>query len=162
MKDHPPVEKPWLIRPENAAATKFDFSPNDKFGFKGNMFLAEFGSATPLTGDPNNTGYSVVRIDPATKQSFPFLTNRSAGPGIAENAGTAGPRHPVEAKFSPGGDVLYVVDIGVIGFELAGAGPFPLPSPGTGVIWKITKTGSPSSGPTNLSAMPPKTFDKKK
>jgi glucose/arabinose dehydrogenase len=163
MKDHPTVEQPWLTRPENAAATKFDFSTSTNFGFKGHMFLAEFGSGTPLTGDPNNTGYSVVRIDPATKQATPFLGNRSVGPSIAENGSTAGPRHPVEAKFSANGDVLYVVDIGVIGFELAGAGPFPLPSPGTGVIWRITKTGTNTAGmPANLSAMPPKTFEKKK
>lgn len=33
-----------------------------------------------------------------------------------------------QARFSPNGDALYVVDIGVIGFEVAGAGPFPQPT----------------------------------
>jgi hypothetical protein len=33
-----------------------------------------------------------------------------------------------------------------------------LPSPGTGVIWRITKQGTNTSGPpANLSPMPPKT-----
>lgn len=26
LKDHPPVEQRWMVRPENVAATKFDFS----------------------------------------------------------------------------------------------------------------------------------------
>jgi glucose/arabinose dehydrogenase len=159
MKDHPPVEKPWLIRPENAASTKFDFSTSAAFGFKGQMFLAEFGSGTPLTGeDKNLNGYTVVRIDPSTKEAQPFLSNKKTGPSGKEYVSTEGPRHPVEARFSPDGEVLYVVDIGVIGFELAGAGPFPIPSPGTGVIWRITKQGNNASGPpANLSPLPPKT-----
>ena len=157
MKDHPPVEKPWVVRPENAAATKFDFSTNANFGFRGHMFLAEFGSGTPLTGDQNMNGYTVVRIDPSTRETFPFLSNKLKGPDGKEFVTTAGPRHPVEAKFSPDGSTLYVVDIGVIGFSLAGAGPFPVPSPGTGVIWRITKDGTSASGPpANLSPMPPK------
>lgn len=164
MKDHPPVEKPWMVRPENAAATKFDFSTSNAFGYRGHMFLAEFGSGTPLTGeDPNKNGYTVIRIDPATKDAQPFLSNKIKGPDGKEFVTTAGPRHPVEAKFSPDGNALYVVDIGVIGFALAGAGPFPVPAPGTGVIWRITREGTAAAGPpANLSAMPPKTFGAKK
>jgi glucose/arabinose dehydrogenase len=164
MEDHPPVEQAWLTRPENAAAAKFDFSTSDEFGHKGQMFLAEFGSGTPLTGvDPNWNGYSVIRIDPTSKQTQPFLTNRAMGKTPEQKSVGAGPRHPVEAKFSPNGHVLYVVDIGVISFALAGAGPFPIPVPGTGVIWRITKEGTNVSGPpANLSAMPPKTFPTKK
>lgn len=162
MAEHPPLEQPWFTRPENAAVTKFDFSRSDNFGYKGQMFLAEFGSGTPLTGsDSNRNGYTVVRIDPATKQAFPFLSNTIKGPNGEEYVTTAGPRHPVEARFSPDGEALYIVDIGVIGFELAGAGPFPTPAPGTGVIWKITKAGTSKSTLNNLSAMPPKTTEKK-
>ena len=157
MAEHPAIEQPWMVRPENAAATKFDFSTNNAFGYSGQMFLAEFGSGTPLTGDPNSNGYTVVRIDPATKEATPFLSNRGRGPAGLENVATAGPRHPVEAKFSRDGSVLYVVDIGAIGFALAGAGPFPVPAPGTGVIWRITKEGTAAQGPpANLSPMPPK------
>ncbi len=161
MAEHPAVEQPWMVRPENVGATKFDFSTNDSFGFKGQMFLAEFGSGTPLTAEIDNlNGYTVVRIDPATKEAHPFLSNKSKGPDGKEYVSTAGSRHPVEAKFSPGGEVLYVVDIGVIGFALAGAGPFPTPSPGTGLIWRITKEGNKQSLPVNLSPMPPKTGSK--
>lgn len=163
MKDHPPVEKPWLTRPLNAAVTKLDFSTSANFGFRGQMFVAEVGSATPVTGDPNPTGYSVIRIDPATKEAQPFLHTRSLGQGQQAQAATPGPRRPVEAKFSTTGDALYVVDIGVINFEVAGAGPFPQPVPGTGVIWRITKEGTtPAGPPPNLSPMPPKLFLPKK
>jgi glucose/arabinose dehydrogenase len=156
MKDHPPVEQPWLTRPENAAATKFDFSTSNDFGYKGQMFLAEFGSGTPATGDPNPIHYMVVRVDPGTKTATPFLSSRSPVEDI-EKGVTPGPRRPVEAKFSPDGKVLYIVDMGVIGFAPAGAGPFPVPVPGTGVIWRITKQGTgPSGPPANLSSMPPK------
>ena len=162
MKNHPAVEKPWMTRPENAAVTKFDFSKSDAFGFKGHMFLAEFGSGTPLTAsDHNRNGYTVIRIDPQSKEAHPFLSNKIKGPSSEEYVSTAGPRHPVEVKFSPDGNTLYVVDIGVIGFELAGAGPFPLPSPGTGVIWRITREGTDTQNvPTDLSLIPKKTSEK--
>lgn len=156
MKDHPPVEQPWMTRPENAAATKFDFSTNNNFGYRGQIFLSEFGSGTPATGSPNPVHYMVVKIDPGTKQAEPFLTNKSPLAEI-EKGTTPGPRRPVEAKFSRDGQALYIVDIGVIGFDLAGAGPFPVPAPGTGVIWRITKEGATIAGPpANLSPMPPK------
>ncbi|GAA4341873.1 PQQ-dependent sugar dehydrogenase [Flaviaesturariibacter amylovorans] len=157
LQEHPAVEGPWLSRPKNAAATKFDFSKSDAFGYKGHLFLAEFGSGTPLTGDSNRNGYTVIRIDPATKDAQPFLSNLRPGPAGSEFVQTAGPRHPVQAKFSPDGSTLYVVDIGAIGFARAGAGPFPVPTPGTGVIWRIRKAGSAASGPpANLTYMPPK------
>lgn len=156
MKDHPPLEMPWITSPPHSADTKFDFSTNSDFGYKGNIFLAEFGSGTPATGEPKFAGYSVIRIDPATKNEEPFLRTKGTEQEI-ENGTTAGPRRPVEAKFSHDGKALYIVDIGVIGFGVAGAGPFPIPVPGTGVIWRITKEGSAASlPPGNLSPLPPK------
>lgn len=156
MKNHPDVEKPWMTRPENSAATKFDFSTSDRFGHRGNIFLAEFGSGTPATGNPNFSGYTVIRIDPVTKQTEPFLKTKATQEQL-EKGNVTGPRRPVEAKFSPDGEMLYVVDVGVIGFDLAGAGPFPTPVPGTGVIWRISKENSKVNGPpANLSPVPPK------
>ena len=56
--------------------------------------------------------------DPATKQAQPFLRTKANSQQQGEGF-TAGPRRPVECKFSLDGEVLYVVDIGVIGFDLA-------------------------------------------
>lgn len=155
MEEHPTLEMPWMTRPANSATTKFDFSKSDNFGFKGQMFLAEFGSGTPATGEPNFSGYSVVRIDPETKEAQPFLSTKATQEEL-EKGTTAGPRRPVEAKFSPDGEALYIADIGVLGFDVAGAGPFPTPVPGTGVIWRITKQGYQPTTPGNLSPIPPK------
>lgn len=154
MKDHPEVEMPWMTRPQNSATTKFDFSTSAEFGYEGQIFLAEFGSGAPVTGDSNSNGYSVVRIDPDTKESEPFLSTRETTEEQKSGA-TSGPRRPVEAKFSRDGEALYVVDIGVIGMSSAGAGPFPSPVAGSGVIWRITKDDSDASGPpANLSRLP--------
>jgi glucose/arabinose dehydrogenase len=163
MKDHPPVEKPWLIRPEHAGVTKFDFSTSNTFGYRGHMFLTEVGAGTPINSSDTSdkAGYVLVRIDPAIKDAQPFLSNKAPGPEGFEHVMTAGPRRPVEAKFSPDGNTLYVVDVGVIHGAVAAAGPFPQPIPGTGVIWRITREGTGSSGPpANLSPMPPKAFGK--
>jgi glucose/arabinose dehydrogenase len=162
MAEHPPVEKPWLIRPEHAGVTKFDFSTSNTFGYRGQMFLTEVGSGAPVnSSDPSDkqAGYVVVRIDPTTKETYPFLSNSAPGPPGMEHVLTTGPRRPVAAEFSPDGNTLYVVDVGVFHATLAAPGPFPLPVPGTGVIWRITKTGAnPSGPPANLSPMPAKTF----
>lgn len=145
----------------NSAVTKFDFSTSDAFGFKGQMFLSEFGSATPITGDSNKVNYMLVRIDPSTKEAVPFLSNKAPGPAGYEFTSTAGPRRPVEARLSRDGSTLYVVDIGVIHGSVAAAGPFPQPVSGTGVIWRITKEGgSPEGPPANLSYMPARAFGK--
>jgi glucose/arabinose dehydrogenase len=164
LKDHPEVASTWLTRPEHAGVAKFDFSTSASFGYQGQMFLTEVGTSAPAsTNDTTPNGYVLVRIDPKTKQAVPFMSNKKPGPQGLEYVATAGPRRPVEAKFSPDGNTLYVVDIGVIGFELAGAGPFPMPVPGTGVIWKITKDDVGKAGAlNNLSVMPPKANAKKK
>jgi hypothetical protein len=78
--------------------------------------------------NPDFTGYSIIRIDPATKKTEPFLSTRATQQEM-ENGTTAGPRRPVEAKFSPDGNALYIVDIGVIGFTVAGTGRFQLRFP---------------------------------
>jgi glucose/arabinose dehydrogenase len=165
MADHPPVEKPWSVRPEHAGVTKFDFSTNNTFGYKGQMFLTEVGSGASVNSSDHadkQAGYAVVRIDPTTKESYPFLSNRAPGPPGMEHVLTTGPRRPVEAKFSPDGTTLYIVDVGVFHAALAAAGPFPHPVPGTGVIWRITREGTTASGPPgNISAMPPYMFQKK-
>lgn len=158
LAEHPALEPTWMTRPEHAGVAKIDFSTSDAFGFVGHLFLAEVGSGTPITGDDMEpAGHMVVRIDPDTEKSETFLSNKSLGPKGMEYVTTPGPRRLVEAKFSPDGNVLYVVDIGVIYGTPAAAGPFPMPRPGTGVIWRITREDTNTSGPpANLSPMPPK------
>lgn len=144
MKDHPPVEKPWATLEAHASACKIDFSRNPAFGFEGQMFLAASGDYAPATAtEQKRAGYWVKRIDTAavTGETF-FRTKPSAlGPKDMEYVLTAGPKRPVDVKFGPAGDALYVVDIGAVAFVTSGQGPTPRPFPGTGVVWKITRTG---------------------
>ena len=52
---------------------------------------------------------------------------------------TPGPKRPVDVRFSPGGDALYVVDVGAIVALPAGAGPMVQAFPKTGAVWRITR-----------------------
>lgn len=160
MREHPEVETPLLTRPRHAGVTKLDFSTSSRFGFEGHMFLGEFGAGVPITGaDKVPSGHQVVRIDPATGEAQQFFRTRpgALGPPGSEYLQTAGPKHPVDVRFSPDGQTLYIVDIGGLAPYLAGAGPFPRPFPTSGVIWRVTRSGVEAGGPpAGLSPLPPK------
>jgi len=156
--DHPKVEQPIATRPNHVGVTKIDFSTSDKFGFNGQMFFAEVGDMNPITGNHvEHFGFDVIRLDPRTRQSEVFFrTKESAlGPkdGRMEYVVTSGPKRLVGVKFSPAGDAMYVADIGAIAVTSTPA-PAAHPFVNTGVIWKITKEGTPSKGPSNLSPLP--------
>jgi hypothetical protein len=161
MKHHPPVERPLLTRPQGSGVTQIDFSHSPLFGFEGQMFLGEVGSGAPINrpGFPP-AGNQVIRIDLASGEVQPFFAAKpeALGPsGPFEHVVTPGPKRPVGVKFSPDGNSLYVVDIGAIVALPAGAGPMARAFPGTGVVWRITREGTPPSGPPpGLSPIPPK------
>jgi glucose/arabinose dehydrogenase len=159
MAEHPPVEMPFMTRPKHAALTKFDFSTSEQFGFQEELFIAEFGAGVPITGTEEvQVGQQVIRINPATRAVETFFRAKpeALGPEGAEYISTRGPRHPMEAFFSPDGTSLYIVDIGALDVHLAGAGPFPRPYPRTGVVWRVTREGTRAPAPPgNLSPVPP-------
>lgn len=157
LEEHPPIDAPLFTRPPHTSPMKFDFSTSAAFGFQGEMFVAEFGGGAPVTGpEEAPVGNQVVRVDPATGRVTPFFRARRdrLGPEGYEYAVTSGPKRPVEARFSPDGEALYVVDFGaLVGFP-AGAGPAVRPIPGTGVVWRITKKGTkPKGPPADLSTL---------
>jgi glucose/arabinose dehydrogenase len=150
LEKHPAVEKPFFTRPPHASPTKFDFSTSARFGFEGQMFLGEFGGGAPVTGPAESLVESqVVRVDLATKAVVPFFRTRkdALGPAGYEYAVTAGPKRPVDVRFSPDGASLYVIDFGAMAGFAAGAGPAVRPFPGTGVLWRITRNGVDAGGP---------------
>ena len=157
MAEHPPVEQPLLTVPEHAGVTQIEFSQGGGFGFDGQLFMAEFGDMAPMTGrleEPH--GRQVVRIDPSTGEVQPFFHVREGAEGDQgmEHVATSGPKRPVDVRFSPAGDALYVVDIGAFTVVQAAA-PKPIPFPGTGVVWRITRDGARVDGPpANISAAP--------
>ena len=154
MQSHPRVEQPIARFPHQAGVTKIDVSRGEEFGFANHLFVGTVGDMSPITGKDHPVGYSVVRLDPATGEGETFLraTMESLGPDYFEYVATAGPKRPVDVKFSPAGNALYVVDIGAIAV-IPSATPTPQPFPGTGVIWRITREGTNVPGPTNLSPL---------
>lgn len=140
---------------KGVSADGFAFSTSDDFGWKGDLFIAEWGALgfglQPPHGLP---GYDVVRVhfdvDPqgvvvGTNKST-FLTNRTQG--SASTNGQNGFEHPIDVRFSADGKTMYVLDYGAGG------------KTGSGKIWAVTRTGSGSPGgeaPANAAAPAPTT-----
>jgi glucose/arabinose dehydrogenase len=142
MRDHPLVEKPLVELQHHVGAAKIDFSPSDAFGFKGQMFVALAGDMNPITGrHEERSGFEVIRIDPqdGTAESFFKAKQNAVGPKGLEFVATAGPRRPVDVRFSLDGTALYVVDVGAMAVVQTAAGPKPRPFPNTGVVWRISR-----------------------
>jgi glucose/arabinose dehydrogenase len=159
LKEHPPVEKPWLTRPVHSAITKLAIAPRDGVATGGDVFVGEFGGGTPVTGPgASATGFDVLRIDPKTGEIAPFLRAKATalGPKGYEHSATAGPRHPLGVRFSRDGAALYVADFGAMAAFPAGAGPIVRPFSETGLIRRVTRDGgaAASGPPAGLSIVP--------
>lgn len=121
LQEHPSEPPlPLHVFPPHSAAVTLDFSSNDGFGFRGQGFVAQYGSGAPLTtgGKMVSAGNKIVRLDMRTMREEEFYISTGL---------TGGPRHPVQAKFSPDGKALYVVDHGYTGV------------PKSGALWEITR-----------------------
>jgi glucose/arabinose dehydrogenase len=133
LAEHP-MQPPMPVAsfPSHSATMGFSFNENPEFGPVGDVFIAEFGAEDPHTtgGIPlPNVGHRVSRIDMQTGQIHIFAINRTSQAASDTNGG--GLERPIDAVFGADG-VLYVSDFGLFTEESA--------VPGTGVIWKITKT----------------------
>jgi glucose/arabinose dehydrogenase len=131
LAEHPPLaEGPYYRFETHAGSHHFAFSKSEKFGFVGDMFLAQYGSQ--FLDEPN--GHKVVRFDLETKEVSDFYVNKAIGvKGVA-------PERPTAAHFSHHDGNLYMVDFG----ELVAKGGVFYPSAGTGALWKISKVQSSS------------------
>lgn len=131
LADPPVLENPLLLLPPHTAAMRFDFAPLG-FDTTGAMYLAAFGSADPITGlTPEETGSSVLKIDPDTGESSVFVRNKTGKPA---GRSLTGLNRPIDVKFGPD-NCMYIVDFGV--FEINGQVPNAVPN--TGVVWKVCK-----------------------
>lgn len=146
MRDHPPIERPLATLTAHAGAAKMDFSRSRRFGFEGQMFLALVGDMNPITGrHQERSGFEVIRLEPSTGKAQPFFRTSTTdlGPKDMEYVQTAGPKRPIDVRFSPDGESLYVVDIGAVAILPTAVGPMPRPFPRTGIVWRITRDLSP-------------------
>ena len=111
----------------HSSANMFDFSPNNAFGFMGDIFVAETGSLPPGTGATTLTGYKVARIDRSTGAVSDFITHTASDTATIFQAN--GFNKPIDVKFR---DVnMFIVDFGV--FAPA------TPTPGSGKIWMVSR-----------------------
>lgn len=127
----PPV---YLEKP-HSAMTKMDFSTSDFFGYRGELFVTEWGTYAPLNSphekDKDN-GFQVVRVNVKTGKSEIFLRNKQPNDS---NRPKGGIERPVDCRFHPDGKSLYVLDFGhspVTEGLVQAYGH-------TGVLWKVTK-----------------------
>jgi glucose/arabinose dehydrogenase len=117
---------------------RFDFCFSENFGFAGDALVALSGGwsvpAFPVSDDAT-AGHRVVRVNPKTGEISDFLVNRQGAPASSGNTG--GLERPMDVRFDPSGEILYVVDFGEVRIS-RDRGPAPLG--GTGVVWRITRS----------------------
>ena len=149
-KSHPgPPMRPLLARhpsqpPEplaafavHASADGLDFSRSAAFGNPGQAFVAQLGDMVPGVGKSlAPVGFKVVKVDVATGVVRDFAVNRGELQGPASWGKHGGLERPVAVRFDPAGTALYVVDFGVLTSDERGN----YPRPGTGAVWRITRT----------------------
>jgi glucose/arabinose dehydrogenase len=133
LAEHPmQPPRPVATFPAHSATMGFSFNENPSFAPVGDVYIAEFGANAPGTtgGKPlPRVGHRVSRIDMETGKVYTFALNRSGLPASETNGG--GFERPIDAVFDAGG-VLYISDFGLFSGESA--------LPGTGVIWRVTRT----------------------
>jgi glucose/arabinose dehydrogenase len=134
---------PGAVFPARAGVGRVDFSISEAFGFAGEAFVALSGpwSTPAYLAEEEIIGHRVVRVDTRTGAIRDFLVNRQVGPSSATNGG--GLERPFDIRFDPTGEVLYVVDMGEVQLTREnGLEPYG----GTGVVWRITRIRTISSG----------------
>lgn len=120
----------------HSSSNGLDFSENPDFGFQGQVFIAQFGDMAPNVGKVwKPVGYKIVRVDVETGLVEDFALNKGKNNGPATWLKSGGLERPVSVNFSEDGQVLYIVDFGILTIERDGAKARER----TGVIWKITK-----------------------
>ena len=141
LAEHPGVPPaPVAVFGVHSSSDGLDFSTSERFGFVGDAFVAQFGDMAPGAGKVlEPVGFKVVRVELDSGAIDEFAVNRSRSYGPASRVGGGGLERPLDVKFDPSGEALYVVDFGVLTTSRSG----PEPRRGTGVLWRITRGERP-------------------
>jgi glucose/arabinose dehydrogenase len=117
----PPPERALLSFPPHVAAVKFDVARPDAPRWAGHLFVALFGDEAPMTVPAGaRVGRSLARIDPADWSLHPVASEPLS--------------RPIDVRFGPAGDVLYVLDFG--DFEMD-AERGVVAEAGSGKVWRF-------------------------
>lgn len=139
LHEHPQTPpRPVVSLGVHSSSNGIAFSRNPAFGYEGQAFIAQFGDMAPQVGktlDP--VGFKVVRVNVRDGTVHDFAINRGGTNGPATWLGSHGLERPLDVEFTPDGRALYVVDFGVM---LVDDEQGVRPQPGTGVLWRITRT----------------------
>ncbi|HEX8219916.1 MAG TPA: PQQ-dependent sugar dehydrogenase [Chloroflexia bacterium] len=136
-EEHPPLARPFAVFRSHSGINGLDISPGGEFGFKGDAFVAAFGSFLPVTSGTNAdpAGYRIIRVSGtggSEGKVEDFATNQLPGPAYINQAG--GFDRPSDLVFGPDSS-LYVVDWGASTLAAEGLKLTPL----SGAIWRIYK-----------------------
>jgi glucose/arabinose dehydrogenase len=116
----PPPERALVTFPPHAAATKLDVAPPNSGAWAGQLLVALFGDEAPMTAPPGpKVGRGVARVD---------LTRGTVEPFVREPL-----VRPIDVRFDPAGEWLYVVDFGEL--EMSDTGVEA--TAGTGRLWRL-------------------------
>lgn len=120
----PAPERPLLRFPPHTAAVKFDVAPESAPRWAGHLFVALFGDEVPMTAPSGpKVGRSVVRVDTSDWSMRPFVQG--------------GLLRPIDVRFHPSGDALYVLDFG--SFEMLDGGGLSAEAR-SGKLWRCPLT----------------------
>lgn len=136
LQDPPPwAGPPAYFEKPHSCMTKMDFCNSDRFGHRGDLFACEWGTLAPLNSpheEDLDHGFRVMRVNVEDGTGEPFFRNKKPGPASA--FGTGGIERPVDCRFHPDGESLYVLDFGTVRVEKG----YMLAFAHTGVLWRIT------------------------
>ncbi len=138
LTNHPGTPpRPYAIFPPGSTIIGFEFNYNSSFGPRGDIYVAEFGSARPGIYSEAllqylGSGHRISRINNFTGSISTFAINKSGFSSTITREGGFG--RPVDIAFGPDG-AMYVVDMGINMIENKN-----ILIPNTGVIWRITRT----------------------
>ena len=160
IQNHPSLTKPFTTLEVGPGVTQVAFVDNKSFvgGEKPKIFLGEFGIAIPINhlvppslgkvgaGLP---GQKVIAIDSQPGNSSDFISLKKPNLNF----------RPVGVKFNEKEGALYIIDFGKAEIRSILPNGTPLPIPvvwpyaNSGVVWKVTKTGTgtpppPTGAPT--------------
>jgi glucose/arabinose dehydrogenase len=161
IKNHPPLTKPFTTVGVGPGVTQAAFVDNKSFigGEKPKIFLGEFGIAIPINHllpplDSSSKvraglpGQKVIAIDPQIGNSTDFISLKKPNLNF----------RPVGVKFNEKEGALYIIDFGKAEIRSILPNGTPLPMPvvwpyaNSGVVWKVTKTGTTTPAPPTTAA----------